>query len=156
MTWRFPIWYFLCVLLCGSRWLFVFVPSSSPNSFPILLIQSALMLCSLRFHIFSKMVLFICHHVVGMSLCYHLLFTSRYFSLFWNVIFCLYSFILSQYLFSLPYFVSIFWFISSSCISCFSSWVTFFSLSLCYRYYHLTSKQVIFPWRLSESKSFRS
>ena len=38
---------------------------------------------------------------------------QRFFSLFWNVLFCLYCFIQSRYLFSLPSFARNFWFISS-------------------------------------------
>ena len=39
-------------------------------------------------------------------------------SLFWNALFCLYRFTLSQYLLSLCFFTNIFWFMSSSYIVC--------------------------------------
>ena len=42
------------------------------------------------------------------------------FSLFWNVLFCLYYFTLCRYLFNLPSFPRTFWFISSSCTVIFS------------------------------------
>ena len=60
-----------------------------------------------------------------MSSCILDLLASRIFSLFWNVFFCLYRFILSRYLFSLSSFASTFWFISSSCIVYFACYVAF-------------------------------
>ena len=39
-----------------------------------------------------------------------------FFSLFWNVLFCLYCFVFTRYLFSLPTFASIFWLVFSSFI----------------------------------------
>ena len=49
----------------------------------------------------------------------------NFLSLFWNVQFCQYCLILFRYLFSLPSFVCIIWFISSSCIVCFICRVAF-------------------------------
>ena len=75
-----------------------------------------------------KIVLLPLHLVVSMSLCILPSLAGRIFSLFWNVLFCLYSLILSWYPFSPPPFVSTFWFISWSCIICFNC-VAFFFLS---------------------------
>ena len=75
---------------------------------------------------FSKIVLFPCHPVIRMCWCIHLLLANRIFFVFvGNFLFSLYSTILSQYLFSLPLLASTFWFISSTCIMSFSSWVAF-------------------------------
>ena len=53
ISWRSPIWYFfVTVPLRESRFIFTDVPSSSPsNSFPMLRIHSAFLLCDLRCHI---------------------------------------------------------------------------------------------------------
>ena len=92
----------------------------------------------------SKIVLFPCHTVVGMCWCIHSLLSDRIFlSLFWNILLCLYCFILSRYLFSLPSFANTFWlfpqvvpfvllvkfifFFSSQVVSAFSLYFTFFA-----------------------------
>ena len=55
------------------------------------------------------------------------LFAGRFFfSLFWNVVFCLYCLILFRYLFSLSAYTSNFWFISSCYIVWYNSCVCFF------------------------------
>ena len=51
----------------------------------------------------------------------------NFFSLFWDIPFCLYCFILSRCLFSLPSFARTFWFISSSCIVYFNCVAFLFS-----------------------------
>ena len=74
----------------------------------------------------SKIVLFPCHPAFGKSSCILPLPAGRIFlSLFWNVLFYLYYFILSWYLFSLSFFTSTFWFVSSSFIVCFNSCIAF-------------------------------
>ena len=67
----------------------------------------------------SKFDWFPCHPVVMSSRTITLL-ASRIFSLFWNVQFCQNCFPLSRNLFSLPFFARTFWFISFSCIVCFT------------------------------------
>ena len=58
---------FLSVALSESRCIFAFGASSSPsNSFPVLLIHSAFLLCSLRWHICFKIVSVLCHLIVSM------------------------------------------------------------------------------------------
>ena len=47
---------------------------------------------------FSKIVKFPCRQAVGMSSCILPLLAMRIFSLFWNVLFCLFRFILLRYL----------------------------------------------------------
>ena len=51
----------------------------------------------------------------------------EFFSLFWNILLCLYRFILYRYLFSFTSFASIFWFISLCCIDCFTCVASLFS-----------------------------
>ena len=51
-----------------------------------------------------------------------------FFSLFWNILFGMYYFILSRYLFCLPSFASNFWFISSSCFTCVAFSFCFFPM----------------------------
>ena len=48
-----------------------------------------------------------------------------FFPFIWNVLFNLYCFILSRYLFNIPSLASTFWFISLSCIFCFDYCVAF-------------------------------
>ena len=115
------------VLLSESRCIFTIGPPLSPNSFPTLLIHSAFLLCSLRSYIFLQN----CFVSLSSSWWYAFVQSAPYFlvelfSLFWNILFYLYCLILSRYLFSLPSFVSTFWFISSSCIVCFTCWIAFF------------------------------
>ena len=57
------------------------------------------------------------------------LFVCLFFWVGCKLLFCLYCFILSRYLFSPPSLVSIFWFIFTSCIDCFTCWMAFFFLS---------------------------
>ena len=103
--------------------MFAFGASSSfCNSFSMLFIQLPFLLYSLRSHICSKIMLYPCHLVIGMSSCILPLLSGITFLLIWSVLFCLYCFILSLYL-SFP---STFWFTSSSCIICFTSCVVFF------------------------------
>ena len=54
----------------------------------------------------------------------------EFFSLFWNVLFSLYYFILSLYLVNLHFFASSFWFISSGCVVIFTC-VAFFLFVPC-------------------------
>ena len=77
----------------------------------------------------SEIVLFLCHPVVSMSSSSPPYLMEELFSLFWNVLFCLYSFILSQYLFSLPSFASFFRFVTSSYTVRFTCFVAFFLCS---------------------------
>ena len=73
-----------------------------------------------------------------------------------NVLFCLYCFTLCQYLFNLPSFASIFWFISSSCIVIFCVAFSFLFLHIptsflcvivlaCFRRFFLSAFPVEFP-----------
>ena len=62
----------------------------------------------------------------------------EYLFIFWNVLFCLYCFILSRYPFSVPSLASILWFISPCCIVCFNYWVTFF-FSKCFSFLPLSN-----------------
>ena len=106
---------FLSVAPSESRCIFTFGP---PNSFPILLIHSAVLLCSLRSPYFAFKFFFLYHPIVGLSSCILPLLAGSIFSLFWNVLFCLHCLILSRYLFSPFSFASSFCFISSCCIDC--------------------------------------
>ena len=71
----------------------------------------------------SQIILFLYHPVVGMSGCAYPLLADRIFFAVLECRFVLYCFIL--YLFSHPSFASIFKFISSCCIVCFTCWVAF-------------------------------
>ena len=52
MDWNFPIWYFLSVALCESRYIFAFGPSWIPfNSFSQMFIHSAFLWWTLHSHI---------------------------------------------------------------------------------------------------------
>ena len=96
---------------------------------PSVLLQVLTLCLSIRFFcyvlflaiFYFKIVLFPRHPVVGMFSCNLPLFASRiFFSLFWDVLFCQYCFILFWNLFSLPSFARNFWFISPSWIVCFT------------------------------------
>ena len=80
MAWRFPIWYFLSISLSGLMY-FSFCPSSSPsNTFSMLFIHSAFLLCFLRCAIFCPQIaLFPYHPVVGLSSCNLFLLEDRIF-----------------------------------------------------------------------------
>ena len=96
---------FLSVALSKTGCIFPFSPPSSPsNSFPTLLIHLAFLLYSLCPIFCSKIVLFPYHPVGDTCQCIHPQFAGRSFSLFWNVLFCLYCFILFRYHFYLPSF----------------------------------------------------
>ena len=90
----------------------------------------------------------------------HYLRTSwlNFLSICWNVLFCLYGLILSWYIFSLPSFISTFWFISLRYIVCFTCGVAFFFLSqhipwfylgltilACRRFLIYVSGQIFYP-----------
>ena len=104
----------MCIFAFGSI-------SSLPNSFAMMLIHSTILLCSLGYQFCTKIVCFarirllVCFPVIS-----HYCLKEFLFSLFWNVMFCLYRFTLSWCLFNFPSFSSSFWFISSSCIVIFS------------------------------------
>ena len=68
----------------------------------------------------SKIVLFLCHPVVGTSSCILPLIADRICFVVLNMLFRLYRFTLYRYPFSLPSFASTFWFISSSFIVLFT------------------------------------
>ena len=102
---------FLSIALIESRCIFALGPSSSPsNTFPILLIHSAFLLCFLRSHILPTNC-----HVFLSSGCWNVFMHSPptrrkiFLFLFWNVLFCLYCFILTSYLFNLSSFANTFW-----------------------------------------------
>ena len=111
---------FLGVALSDSGCIFAIGHFSNlSNSFPILLIYSVLSV------MFPSFPYFACHPVVSMPSCIlHRNFWKNFFSFFWNVLFWL-CFILSRYLFSLPFFDSTFWFISSTFIFCLNRCVAF-------------------------------
>ena len=98
-----------CVLHRGKH------SSRLSKSFPKFLIHSAFLLCSLLSFCFLVIWLLACHRAGRIFCCFGM-------SCF------VYGFILCRYLFSFPSFASTFWFISTSCIICFTS-VTFFFLS---------------------------
>ena len=115
---RFRIWYFL---ECWSEITKVYF--RLPFFF-----ESYLFSCYLFIRLFCY-VLFVpifcseivCFLVIRLLVCLrtfslYLLVEFIYFLLFWKFLFCLYCFILSRYLFSLPSFASTFLFISSDCI----------------------------------------
>ena len=105
---------FMNIALSESRCIFAFGPSSSLLTLFPCYLSIRLFYYALFVPIFcSEIVLFLCYPVVGMSSCILPLHASRIFSLFWNVLFCLYCFIVSRYFSS---FASTFWFISWSCI----------------------------------------
>ena len=100
---------FLIIALSESMCIFGLKSSSSSCiSFSMLIIHILLQNCSASF---SSSCWCVSVHSVP---------TSRIFSFFllWNVLFCLYCFVLSQYRFSFLSFACSFWFISSSCIVC--------------------------------------
>ena len=116
ITWRFPIW-FLLMLFCVNRCVFLLTD----------LLWALLILLS--YCLFMRLFCYVsgCHILVkkvfGFS-CIRLLLCFRvisshllveFFSLFWNVLFCLYCFTLCRYLFNISSFVTTFWFISASC-----------------------------------------
>ena len=77
-----------------NRGVFSAVTPLSNNSFPMLLIHSALLLYSLRCHILHQNCFFPCHPIVGMFSLFSFYLLMEFLSLFWNVLLCLYSFIL--------------------------------------------------------------
>ena len=112
----FSTFIFFSVVLSKLMCISVFGPSSSPsNSFVILLIHSAFLLCSLDCHIlvqnYSVSLASGCRYIFVSSLPTYWL---NFLSLFWNVLFCL-LFYPESICFNLPSFASTFWFISSSC-----------------------------------------
>ena len=108
---------FFNVVLSVLMSIFAFGPSSSlSNSFPCCLSIRPFCYVLLVAIFCSKIVLLSSHLVVGMFSCYLPLLADRISSLFWNVLFCLHCFTLYRYLFNLPSFASIFWFISLSFI----------------------------------------
>ena len=128
IAWDFPIWYFF---ECCSERIDVY--------FHLLYFFESLQLFShfsytfgfsgMFFHLLNFAPKLFCFLVIRLLICLHAIspcLQEIFFSLFWNVLFCLYSFILSRYLFSHPFFASIFWFISSSFIVCFTRVAFFF------------------------------
>ena len=130
LSWRgvFEFSTFLGDALSESRRVFVFGSFLIPfNTFPMLLIDSAFLFFVPIFC--SKIILFPCHTVVGMSSCILLLF-------------------------SFPSFASTFWLIYSSCIVCFTNFAFFrsnmfhhfsFGLSFLLVVYFLSEFPVEFP-----------
>ena len=109
-------------LLSESTCILAFGPTSSPSeSFPWCL--SNLLFCYvLLIPIFCfKIVWCPGHPVVGMFSCIHPLSTNKKCSLVWYVLFCLYCFVLSNYLCLLVYFFELYCLLNSL------SWVFFFS-----------------------------
>ena len=115
----FRINIFLSVDLRKSRCISSLGPSNISSSFSILFIDSAFSLWSLCSHILLQNLF---ATLISRCWCIFINYPStcwkNFVSLIWNVLFCLYCLALSLYLFSLPSFVSNFWFISLSCISC--------------------------------------
>ena len=121
MALRFPIWYFF---ECCSEWIF-----KSLQLFFHIYQFSFSVIFSLFPYFVPKLFCFL---FIWLLLClcafsYYLL--VEFHSSFWNVLFYLYFFILSQYLFRLPPLTSYFWFISSSWIVCFNHCIDFLFLS---------------------------
>ena len=121
-AWYSPICFFLSVVLIKSMYIPTLSRSLSlSNSFAMLLIHLVFLSCSLDCHILLQN----CSASLASS-CWYAFVSSpsscwlNFLSLFRNVLFCLYCFTLSWYLFNLPSFASSFWFISSSCIVIFS------------------------------------
>ena len=104
----FQNWHFFSVALRESICIFAFGPSS-PNSFPMLLIDSAIFI----------MFFWLPYFVPIASGCWYVFVPSPSDCFFFSL-FCLYCFILSRYLFALPSFASTFWFISFYCIVIFT------------------------------------
>ena len=95
ISWRFPIRYFFSIALSESMRIFHFNPSSSPsNSFSMLLFHSVFLLCSLRSHILLPN----CFLSLSSGCILPELTQWIFFSLFWNISFCLHCFTLSRYL----------------------------------------------------------
>ena len=117
-AWRFPVWYFFSVILSKSTYISAFGPSSS---LIILLIRSVFSLCFFFFLLyfspksFGFSYIYLLYVFVSSPTCW-----ENFFSLFWNVLFCLYCFTLCRYLFNLLSFSNTLWFISSSCFVIFS------------------------------------
>ena len=107
-AWSFPVLYFLSVALSPSECMFTKgISSSIRNCFPI--IYPFGFCYDLSVPIFcSKFFLPPSHPVLGMTSPILPLIVDRIFSLIWNVLFYLYCFVLSLYLFSIPSFTSIF------------------------------------------------
>ena len=107
------------VILSESKCIFAFSLSSSPSaSFPLLLIHSAFFVVVFFWFLYitSKLFSFPC---ICLLVCLRAIYPYllvEFFSLFWNILFCLYFFILSRYLFNLPSLACTFCFFSSSCI----------------------------------------
>ena len=116
---------FFNVVLNESICIFAFCPSLSPSvSFPMLLIHSDFLLCSLGCHIYSRIVWLLLHLGVGMFSCNPPLHAGR---------------IISLDIFSLSSFTSTFWFISSNFIVTFS----------CVAFSFLSQRIPTFPFVLS-------
>ena len=87
--------------------IFTFGLSPIPSKFfPMLLIHSAFLLCSLRCHILLQNCFASLTSGCGNVLCHLLQLVSRFFLVLWNVLFCQYCFTLSRYLFNISYFAS--------------------------------------------------
>ena len=112
---------FFSVILNESMSIFAFGHSSSPfNSFPILLILRPFVMFSWLPYLAQR---FFCFPCIRLCVCLHAIFPYLlvgFFSLFCNVLFYLYCFTLSRYLFKHHSFASNFCFISFSCIVIFT------------------------------------
>ena len=119
MPWRIPIWYVFSVVLRESMCIFAFGPS-----FTCCLFIQLFLLCSLGCLYFAPKLF--CFHCIRLLVCLRAISPNllvEFLLLFWNVMFCLYCFTHSRYLFNVPSFTSNFWLISSSWIVCFVCWV---------------------------------
>ena len=106
---------------------------------------------------YSKIVLFLCHPIVGMSMCILNLLNGRIF-FFCRFGMCCFVFIVLSCLdifFSFSSFAPTFWFISSCCIVCFTCCVSFFFSSQNFPVFFLClySNWWFFHKSLSDSKS---
>ena len=118
---RFPIWYFFSVTLSESRCIFDLKPSPHCcNSFSIFFIHSIFHLWSLSSHIwFQNCFAFLAFH--GRCLWIISPDSSNFLSLFWYVLFCLYSLILSRYFFKSLFFRQDFQLVSNRVVLLFLS-----------------------------------
>ena len=117
----FPVWYILSIALRESRCICASgIFSSICNFFSCC--SSILLFCyDLSVPIFSsKIVLFPLNPFAGLCQKILHLLATRMFSLFWNVLFCLYC---------IPSIANTFWFISSSCIFCSNCFAFFLFVS---------------------------
>ena len=115
-SWPFQFDILFSAVLSKSSCFSILGSSSSPSSSLVMLfIHSAFSLCFFGSHILAQN-----RSVSFASGCWYVFVSlspscwSNFLSLFWKVLFCLYCFTLSRYLFNLPSLASTFWFISSS------------------------------------------